>query len=186
MKKILAVLAATSAAVLMVPLFAAFEAHVVNVTARIENALSVPVEPIFFGTVFPQGKLKRRLPVSLSGSFLTEEDADDVRYIIRQKPKCGVTSANGTVLDGPTWTGHVVVVPVVDAAGAVIGYTYTIDCEQDQPKDLELGQGQTAGLLPSLCQYISKHPDNQPQNDGSLDSFHQPFYINQIGRASCR
>src|SRR3989338_11436143 len=108
MKKILAVLAATSAAVLMVPLFAAFEAHVVNVTARIENALSVPVEPIAFGTVFPQEKLFRELPVRLSQSFFDEGRVDDVEYFIRQKPKCGVTTDNGTVLVGMTTTGHVI------------------------------------------------------------------------------
>src|SRR3989344_8354425 len=111
MKKILAVLAATSAAVLMVPLFAAFEAHVVNVTARIENALSVPVEPIAFGTVFPQEKLFRELPVRLSQSFFDEGRVDDVEYFIRQKPKCGVTTDNGQTLVGPTATGHVISTP---------------------------------------------------------------------------
>lgn len=48
----------------------AFEAHVVNVTATIENALSVIPEEIMFGTVFPQEALDKTLRVALSGSFL--------------------------------------------------------------------------------------------------------------------
>src|SRR3990167_575633 len=109
MKKILLGLGAVGVTLVMVPLFAAFEAHVVNVTARIENALSVPVDPIAFGTVFFQEQLERRLPVQLSQSFLDENRVDDVEYIIRQKPKCGVTTDDGTVGPiGPTWTGHVV------------------------------------------------------------------------------
>jgi len=180
MKKILlSVIAMGAVAVSLVGL-SAFEAHVINVTARIENALSVPVDPISFGTVFPQEQLERRLPIQLSQSFLDEPRVDDVQYIIRQKPKCGVTSDNGTVLVGPTWTGHVVVVEILDDTGQVIGYDYQVDCEQDMPEDLQVPPGATAGLLPSLCEYISKHPDNQPENDGSLNSFHQPFFIDQL------
>jgi len=51
---------------------AAFEAHVVNVTAKIENALSVPIKEIKFGTVFPQEKLDQSFDVTLSGSFLEQ------------------------------------------------------------------------------------------------------------------
>src|SRR3990167_7426960 len=75
----------------------AFEAHVINVTAKIENALAVSSEAISFGTVFPQEHLEQPLEVSLSRSFLDENRVDDVDYIIRQKPKCAVTSDNGTV-----------------------------------------------------------------------------------------
>jgi|SRR3989344_8124357 len=176
MKKILTGIATVGTVITMLPLFAAFEAHVVNVTATIENALSVPVEPITFGTVFPQEQLDRPLSVTLSGSFLTENRVDDVEYIIRQKPKCGVTSDNGTVLVGPTWTGHV----IIDASSTA---GYHIDCDLDKPKDLQIGTDQTAGLLPSLCQYLSKHPDRvndqggPSTNDGFLNSFHQPFTI---------
>ena len=175
MKKILLSLGALAAVMIALPMFSAFEAHVINVTAQIENALSVPVTPISFGTVFPQEHLDKTLPISLSSSFLAEQDANDVEYIIRQKPKCGVTSADGTVLDGPTWTGHVVVV-----GGDTQGYTSYIDCEQDRPEGVEpSGNGLDFYLLPSLCEYISKHPDKDEavQNDGSLNSFHKPFTI---------
>src|SRR3990167_2350440 len=86
----------------------AFEAHVINVTAKIENALAVNTDPINFGTVFPQEQLDRQFTVDLSRSFLEEDRVDDVEYIIRQKPKCGCTNEDGTNLYGiPTMTGHV-------------------------------------------------------------------------------
>lgn len=183
MKKILVGFSAIGVALIGASMFAAFEAHVVNVTATIENALSVPVTPITFGTVFPQEELKKFLGISLSQSFIDERRVDDVEYIIRQKPKCGVTSDNGTVLVGPTWTGHVVVV-----GGDTQGYTSYVDCELDRPatvtstpNDLDFY------LLPSLCEYISKHPDGVSTssitsiNDGSLNSFHQPYTISATG-----
>src|SRR3989344_5606591 len=170
MKKILMGLAAAGTAIAMVPLFAAFEAHVINVTAKIENALSVPIAPINFGTVFPQEMLEQRLPIGLSQSFLDEGRVDDVQYIIRQKPKCAVTSTNGTVLVGPTWTGHVVPTlddPQTQADESNGGTAYTIDCEADKPANLPnpLPQGQSYGLLPSLCEYISKHPDGVDEHN---------------------
>lgn len=175
-RKILAGFSAVALAVALMPMFAAFEAHVINVTAKIENALSVPTEALNFGTVFPQEQLAKFLNISLSQSFKEEPQADDVNYIIRQKPKCGVTSGNGTILVGLTWTGHV----TVDANGSP-----TIDCNKDKPVSVT-----TDGpyLLPSLCEYVSKHPDGKDDdtdpstvigqtNDGSLNSFHKPFEI---------
>ena len=53
MKKVLLVVGAVVIVLVTVPLFAAFEAHVINVTARIENALYVHPESRDFGTVFP-------------------------------------------------------------------------------------------------------------------------------------
>jgi len=68
----------------------AFEAHIINVTAKIENALAVNTEAIDFGTVFPQEYLERPFTVSLSSSFLAEDQLrlGDVEYKIVQKPKC--------------------------------------------------------------------------------------------------
>lgn len=177
MKKILLSLGALAAVMIALPMFSAFEAHVINVTAQIENALMVPIEAITFGTVFPQEHLDKPLGIELSGSFLTEDRVDDVEYIIRQKPKCALTNDTGTEIIGPTATGHV----IPDGNGG-----YTVDCG-DEPLDPAgeplLG---TWGVLPSLCEYISKHPDgadstasleNPNGNDGSLDSFHQPFAV---------
>ena len=154
------------------PLLAAFEAHVVNVTARIENALSVPIDPINFGTVFPQEQLDRTIPVSLSQSFLDERRVDDVEYIIRQKPKCALTNEGGTQVIGPTATGHV----VPNGQGG-----YSIDCG---PAPLDTAGQPLPGVwgpLPSLCQYLSKHEltedGQETNNDGSLNAFHVPFTV---------
>ncbi|OGE74432.1 MAG: hypothetical protein A3I07_00755 [Candidatus Doudnabacteria bacterium RIFCSPLOWO2_02_FULL_42_9] len=151
--------------------FSAFEAHIINVTARIENALNVPVDAIDFGTVFPQEHLEKPLAVSLSQSFLDEDRVDDVSYFIRQKPKCGVTTNGGTVLVGPTGTGHILPNLQTDDPDDFI-----IDCG---PEPRVLVGDETWGLLPSLCEYISKDgsdPDgNVPQNDESLPSFHTPW-----------
>ena len=70
LRKSLFVVGALAIALATVPMFAAFEAHVINVTAQIENALAVNTEPINFGTVFPQEQLDHSLTVALSGSFL--------------------------------------------------------------------------------------------------------------------
>lgn len=75
-KKIVLGLGALATAVAMLPLFAAFEAHVINVTATIENALEVPLKEIEFGTVFPQEKLDKTFTVSLSDAFINAIDAD--------------------------------------------------------------------------------------------------------------
>ena len=53
-KKLLIGFGALAAALIVLPMFAAFEAHVINVTAKIENALGVVTDAIDFGTVFPQ------------------------------------------------------------------------------------------------------------------------------------
>ena len=145
--------------------FSAFEAHIVNVTATIENALGVSVTAIDFGTVFPQEHLDRPLTVALSDSFLGEDRVDDVEYFIRQKPKCGITSLNGTVLDeASTPTGHL----------SVIDGIAVPDCGEAPRVLLE---GETFGVLPSLCPYISKEADGTPANDTSLTSFHVPWTV---------
>lgn len=157
---------AVAVAVATVPMFAAFEAHVINVTARIENALNVPLSEIRFGTVFPQEQLDKQVGISLSGSFLAENNADDVEYIIRQKPKCAITAREGQVADlENTATGHIKLdpedKPIIDCGPA--------------PRALETFE--TWGPLPLLCPYLSKHPltsDADPsKNDGSLDAFHE-------------
>jgi len=176
MKKILFGFFVALIAVAALPLFAAFEAHVINVTARIENALAVTTDNIDFGTVFPQEHLERLLGIRLSGSFMTEDNADDVDYFIRQKPKCGITTEEGTILIGETTTGHV----IPDGQGG-----YRIDCDPD-PRELDqnddpLPLGSSWGVLPSLCEYISKDGDSDQdpgdENDGTTPSFHVPFTV---------
>jgi len=87
-KKILLGLGAVVAVVAGIAGMAAYEAHVINVTAHIENALAVQTRALEFGTVFPQEYLEKTFDISLSKSFMEEGNADDVNYVINQKPKC--------------------------------------------------------------------------------------------------
>lgn len=182
MKKILLSLGALAAVMIALPMFSAFEAHVINVTAQIENALMVPLKSIDFGTVFPQEHLEKPLGIQLSDSFLAEDRVDDVNYIIRQKPKCAITSAAGTVLVGPTATGHVIPTPddpsTLEVDESKGGTAYTIDCG---PAPRDLVTGETWGVLPSLCEYISKsgrdEDGQETNNDDITPSFHQPFTV---------
>ena len=182
MKKILIGLGATATAIAMVPLFAAFEAHVINVTARIENALEVPVKFLEYGTVFPQEYLLKDVPVQLSRSFLDEDRVDDVEYIIRQKPKCAITwqGPSGWEYDntvGPdgthiyTTTGHV----KFDEVDRLV-----TDCGPS-PRQLDTSKGETWGVLPLLCPYLSKDENtedgSETNNDGSMPAFHEPYKI---------
>lgn len=66
----------------------AFEAHIINVTAHIENALLVHPTELVFGTVFPQEYLTKNFTVELSGSFQEESSVENIEYKIAQKPKC--------------------------------------------------------------------------------------------------
>ena len=77
-KRILLVAIAIAAVAFGVVGMSAFEAHVINVTATIENALNIPVTPINYGTVFPQEQLDRQITVALSDSFSSEGKVDDV------------------------------------------------------------------------------------------------------------
>jgi hypothetical protein len=136
------------ATLVALPLVSAFEAHVLNVTAQIENALTVPVKEIEFGLVFPQEEHELPFSVSLSDSFIADRDVDDVEYVLRQKPKCWNNNPQ-TPLFGRA---------IEDAAGNFI-------CED-------------AGfvVLPLLCPYLSKHETSEDgtetENDESMSAFH--------------
>ncbi len=161
-KKLILGLGALGMALAVLPMFAAFEAHVVNVTATIENALFVPVKEIQFGTVFPQEELDRPLSISLSQSFQDEDRVDDVEYMIRQKPKCGLPVPN---TDPVTYSAYGLATEDPEGEGTFI-------CVDD---------GYV--LLPLLCPYLSKHSEvvGEDENgrptyeDGFLDAFHGPI-----------
>jgi hypothetical protein len=87
-KKIFISLASVGAVVASAAMFAAFEAHVINVTAKIENALYVDSYGIDFGTVFPQEYISDQdFVVGLSDSFKAQGRATTVNYKIVQKDK---------------------------------------------------------------------------------------------------
>ena len=197
MKKILLGLGAIAAVLVVMPMFAAFEAHVVNVTATIENAMDVPIRAIEFGTVFPQEKLQKPLNLTLSGSFLdeTQNRVNKVEYFIRQKPKCAITWDGGTKFDATqdtdgthlyTGTGHIKFGDNPATPGIVETDFMFIDCGP-APRTLSTQLGEVWGVLPNLCPYLSKHSEVTGRDeagkpiaweDGALPSFHTPWTIN--------
>ncbi len=139
---------------------AAYEAHVINVTAHIENALKVtPNAPIAFGTVFPQENFERRLFVTTSESFCqpTQRRVLNIDYKIVQKPKC--ICNNQPIGDG-------------FAAAAVD------PCPQGQYAPVDYATHLCpAGYheMPLLCPYLSKMPvyqDPAPYTDSGVPAFH--------------
>lgn len=151
MKKIFTGLVGLMVALVAMPMFAAFEAHVVNVTATVENALFVHPEDLRYGTVFPQEHLDASFFITFSQSFSASSQTrvGKVDYVIKQKPKC------------------------VDAQGnhPLVG--------EDENGNFVCPEGST--MMPLLCPYLSKHPDNSPStglnanNDTSVPPFHDPF-----------
>ena len=132
--------------------FSAFEAHVVNVTATIENALNVPVEQngLTFGEMFPEEVSHQTLPISLSESFMSTDRVDDVEYMIRQKPKCGIA------------------VPDTDPV-QYSGFTQVTE-NSDGTFVCPAGSVQ----LPLLCPYLSKTEldSTGAPTDNGIPSFH--------------
>ena len=88
-KKALGVFGGLIIIALLLPLFAAFEAHVINVKAHIENALEVSPQHIDFGTVFPQETMEATFTIALSESFMdtSQTRVNDVEYKITEGPK---------------------------------------------------------------------------------------------------
>ena len=118
-KKLLLITATITAMTLGVVGMSAFEAHVINVTAKIENALSLLTSSLDFGTVFPQENFTdKTFDVDLSASFLGLQQGrvQLVDYKIEPKVKCldaeqkhvlcvvGADSQNPTVCACPLGT----------------------------------------------------------------------------------
>ncbi len=87
-RRIIPILGALVLVVSGVAAVSAYEAHLINVTAHVENALSVNTTAIDFGTVFPQEVLKVHRDIALSGSALTELDDDLVSVTYQVWAEC--------------------------------------------------------------------------------------------------
>ena len=156
MKKGLLIFGAVAIAIAVVPLFAAFEAHIINVTAHIENALSVDATPIDFGTVFPQEYIDdENITIALSDSFLDADRVDDVEYVIKQKPKCKRTELCPPVGVDPDCSLYVPVDRTTHECPA--GY---------------------AEML-SLCPYLSKTNDESDGTETENDTSHRSYFQGQ-------
>jgi len=159
-KKLIIGIGALGTSLAILPLFAAFEAHVINVTAKIENALFVHAESLQYGTVFPQEHLKSSFFMNFSQSFseTNQNRVGKVDYEIRQKPK-----------PRESYVAQVGVEPARDW------------CHTHSPVNVgDLNDPYYVNCYPNLCPYLSKHPDNNPEsgpnafNDDGVPAFHDP------------
>ena len=203
-KKILASLVLVSVMAVSAAMFAAYEAHVINVTAHIENALNIDPDHIDFGTVFPQEYLEEQIEISLSDSFIAQAEGDnprvnDVEYIIRQKPKpmpdssgvivettlaadaaagdtaIKVNSANGMAVGDDLSIGY-------HGAAMERGVIETIDTTAD-PDEVTLESGlasdHTTGevvvvVYKDLCPFLSKIAKEQDEDHTDVPSYYDP------------
>lgn len=155
-------------ALIMLPLFSAFEAHVINVVAEIENALFAHPASLRFGTVFPQEYFETSFFINFSESFSEEDQTrvGTVEYVLKQKPKPRPEKIEelGGTLAARDWCHE----NIPDE----LGVTY-------DPDDTAW-QEYLENCYPTLCPYLSKHPDNLPStgananNDTGAPSFHDP------------
>jgi len=159
-KKLIIGIGALGTSLAILPLFAAFEAHVINVTAKIENALSIHPESLQYGTVFPQEHLNSSFFMNFSQSFseTNQTRVGKVDYEIRQKPK-----------PRESYVAQVGVEPARDW------------CHLNSPVNAaNPNDPYYVNCYPNLCPYLSKHPDNNPAigvnafNDDGLPAFHDP------------
>lgn len=158
MKKILLGLGALALALAFIPMFAAFEAHVINVTATIENALAVSPNPVEFGTVFPNETVFRDMTVALSESFMSERRVDDVEYKIVQKPK-PKPETQGTT--------DYCILEKADLYACIDAYMKANPTKTLQDAIMSCYVNyDTTQCYPSMCQFLSKHPDRPQCSDG--------------------
>ena len=144
-KKFLLTMLAGLVFVVSLPLMAAYEAHVINVTAHIENALRVtPPGEMTFGTVFPQEYHEKRIIVTTSRSFCAGDQRRvlNIDYKIVQKPKC------------------------VNEAGKYVPVDYaTHECPE--------GYKEMPSLCPYLSKTPVRE-DPPPYDDYGVPAFHDP------------
>ncbi len=187
-----AVLATAAVVIAGAAAFSAYEAHIVNVTATIENALSVDTGAMAFGTVFPQEYLVKDMNIQLSDSFKSTGRVDDVEYVIKQKPMvkdnpCLEADASGIFgikvahADPPC--------PVNSGTPGDPYKTITVDnftgpawqyCEENlpagSPYTYDPANPYWQYCFIPLSNYLSKHGSNP--NDVSVDAFHQAYVWN--------
>ena len=128
----------------------AYEAHVINVTAHIENALEAFPSERDFGTVFPQEYHEKKIWITTSESFCATDQRRvlAIDYKIVQKPKC----------------------ICVDDAYCTIDEYAPVDYATHKCPD---------GFkeMPLLCPFLSKTPayeDPSPYTDYGVPAFHNP------------
>lgn len=154
-KRILITIIAGIIVVSGVAALSAYEAHVINVTAKIENALRIipPINELAFGTVFPQEYFQKSFFITTSDSFYDTDQRRvlNIDYKIVQKPK-------------PIWPEPELCEQSFENIDEARAYCHA------NPNDLDC-------CYLSLCPYLSKTPryiDEEPYTDYGVAAFHDP------------
>ncbi|MEK7180057.1 MAG: hypothetical protein AAB706_01135 [Patescibacteria group bacterium] len=172
MKKLLTGITALGLAIALIPMVSAYEAHVINVTATIDNALTANVYSLDFGTVFPQEKFDKQFTIGMSNSFQADQTYDDIEYVLRQKPKCQLNEIGSQVI------------PALPQFGQVTEEENIFVCKDEVNYD----------LMAFLCPYLSKAevttdgtapngendmnvPESESGHLGPVYSFHGPILV---------
>jgi len=77
MKKVILIITAIVMVASGVAAVSAYEAHTINVIAKVENAISVSTNATDFGTVFPEEWVSEHFSANLSGSFCDDQTRVD-------------------------------------------------------------------------------------------------------------
>jgi hypothetical protein len=86
-KKVLLLVSALLIVFSGVAAVSAYEGHLVNVKAHVENAIGVTDYEVDFGIVFPEEKVETEIYVGLSESFKAQDRYSTVEYMIYWEPK---------------------------------------------------------------------------------------------------
>lgn len=178
MKKIASGIFALVIVFATVPMFAAFESHIINVTAKIENALSVTTNEIAFGTVFPQQRKSRNFSIFMSESFMQTDEVEAVEYVIKEKPKVRVLGSNGK------HDPYAIIFPDDDKYhNGVMAHQY---CLTDKPADVgNINDLYYTYCYPVLCGQLSTVPaDINENNDTGVTAPHDWTEDVSIGKLS--
>ena len=82
MKKVILIITAIVMVASGVAAVSAYEAHTINVIAKVENAISVSTNETDFGTVFPEEWVSQHFSANLSGSFCEQTRVDTVNITV--------------------------------------------------------------------------------------------------------
>jgi len=173
MKKILIMVGGIIIVAGGVAAISAYEAHVINVIARIENALTVSPEELTFGTVFPQEYLTKPITIAMSNSFLEENRVDDIEYVIAQKPKPRNPEDWEYCLESWEMALEDIMWCFYDCYEEGGGEEYC----WHQCKDILFNYAEPEICYPPLCPWLSKMPDGTPPNDTGVMPFEGIFDV---------
>jgi hypothetical protein len=87
MKKVIFLFAALMAVFSCIAAVSAYEGHMVDVKAHVENALMVQKAEVDFGITFPEEKVESQFLVGLSQSFRDQTRYSTVEYAMYWEPK---------------------------------------------------------------------------------------------------